>query len=43
MSILKKWSQAVDDRDVDAMEDLLHDDFEFTLHSAGKILTKMEV
>ena len=43
MSILKKWSQAVDDRDVDAMEDLLHDDFEFTLHSAGKILSKQDV
>ncbi|MEC7981297.1 MAG: nuclear transport factor 2 family protein [Candidatus Neomarinimicrobiota bacterium] len=43
MSILKKWSQAIDDRDVDAMEDLLHDDFEFTLHSAGKILSKQDV
>ena len=43
MSLLKKWSQAIDDRDLDAMGELLHDDFEFTLHSAGKILSKQDV
>ena len=43
MSILQKWSKAIDDRDLDLMNDLLHDDYEFTLHSAGKILSKQDV
>ena len=43
MSLLQKWSQAIDDSDVNAMSELLHDDFEFTLHSAGKILSKQDV
>ena len=43
MSLLQKWTQAIDDRDVNAMSELLHDDFEFTLHAAGKILSKQDV
>ena len=43
MSILQKWSKAIDDRDLEMMNDLLHDDYEFTLHSAGKILSKQDV
>ena len=43
MSLLQKWAQAIDDSDVNAMSELLHDDFEFTLHSAGKILSKQDV
>ena len=43
MSLLQKWSQAIDYSDVNAMSELLHDDFEFTLHSAGKILSKQDV
>ena len=40
MSILEKWSKAIDERDIDGMSELIHDDYEFTLHSAGKILSK---
>ena len=43
MSLLQKWAQAIDDSDVNVMSELLHDDFEFTLHSAGKILSKQDV
>ena len=43
MSLLQKWSQAIDDRDVNLMGELLHDDFEFTLHSAGRVLSKQDV
>ena len=43
MSLLQKWAQAIDDSDANAMSELLHDDFEFTLHSAGKILSKQDV
>ena len=43
MSILEKWAKAVDDRDISTMRELMHDDYEFTLHSAGKILYKQDV
>ena len=43
MSILEKWAKAVDDRDISTMNELMHDDYEFTLHSAGKILYKQDV
>ena len=43
MSILEKWEKAIEERDEDAMNDCLHDDYKFTLHSVGKILSKSEV
>ena len=43
MSILEKWAKAIDNRDVIAMNEIIHDDYEFTLHSAGKILYKQDV
>ena len=43
MSILEKWAKAVDDIDISTMSELMHDDYEFTLHSAGKILYKQDV
>jgi len=43
MTLLDKWSQAIDSRDISAMSELIHDDYEFTLHSAGKILYKQDV
>ena len=43
MSILEKWAKALDDRDISTMSELMHDDYEFTLHSAGKILYKQDV
>ena len=43
MSILEKWAKAVDDRDIITMSELMHDDYEFTLHSAGKVLYKQDV
>ena len=43
MSILEKWGKALDSRNEDSMNDCIHDDYKFTLHSAGKILSKSEV
>ena len=43
MSLLEKWAKAVDNRDINAMDEIMHDDYEFTLHSAGKILYKQDV
>ena len=43
MSILEKWGKALNSRDEAGMNDCIHDDYKFTLHSAGKILSKSEV
>ena len=43
MSILEKLGKALDSRDEAGMNDCIHDDYKFTLHSAGKILSKSEV
>ena len=43
MSLLEKWSKALDEIDMDALSEIYHDDYQFTLHSAGKILYKKDV
>ncbi len=43
MSMLEKYSAALENKDEAAMNDLLHDDFKFTMHKSGNVLTKGEV
>ena len=43
MSILEKWVKALGDIDMGTLSKIHHDDYEFTLHSAGKILYKKDV
>lgn len=43
MSLLEKLDKALDDKDMSALNEIYHDDYEFTLHSAGKILYKKDV
>ena len=43
MSILEKYSAAIKDKDEAAMNELLHDDFKFTMHKSGNTLGKTEV
>ena len=43
MSLLEKWGEALDSLDMDLLNEIYHDDYEFTLHSAGKILSKQDV
>ena len=43
MSILEKMGMALDSRDEAGLNDCLHDDCKFSLHAAGKILSKSEV
>ena len=43
MSLLEKWGKALDEIDIDALSEIYHDDYQFTLHSAGKILNKKDV
>ena len=43
MSLLEKWGKALDEIDMDVLSEIYHDDYQFTLHSAGKILYKKDV
>ena len=38
MSILEKYEAALKDKDEAAMNELLHDDFKFTMHKSGCLL-----
>ena len=43
MTILEKWGKAIEALDEKSMDECLHDDYQFTLHSAGKVLSKSDV
>ena len=43
MSILEKYSNAISNKDEAAMNELLHDDFKFTMHKSGNALGKADV
>ena len=43
MSILEKYSAALKSKDESTMNELLHDDFKFTMHKSGNVLTKGDV
>ena len=43
MSTMEKYIGAIKNRDEAAMNELLHDDFKFTMHKSGNVLTKGDV
>ena len=43
MSILEKYNKAMSEKDEAALKEILHDDFKFTMHSSGNVLTKEDV
>ena len=43
MSILEKYSAALKNKDEAAMNELLHNDFKFTMHKSGNSLGKADV
>mgnify|MGYP001227452938 CR=1 FL=1 len=43
MSILAKYNQAMENKDEAAMNELLHDDYTFTMHKSGNVLKKQDV
>ena len=42
MSILKRYTDAIDKKDEATMNELLHDDFKFTMHKSGNSLGKAD-
>ncbi|MBD1147974.1 nuclear transport factor 2 family protein [Pelagibacterales bacterium SAG-MED31] len=43
MSILQKYSDAFMNKDEVAMNEVLHDDYKFTMHASGNVLSKQDV
>ena len=43
MSILKKMNNAVAQKDETLLKDILHDDYKFTMHASGNVLSKDDV
>ena len=43
MSILQKYSNAFMNKDATAMNEVLHDDYKFTMHASGNVLSKQDV
>ena len=43
MSIIEKMSKIVNEGDTAGAEELIHDDYQFLMHSSGKSLTKKDV
>ena len=43
MSLLEKWGKALDNLDMNSLNEIYHDDYEFRLHSAGRTLNKKDV
>ena len=43
MSILEKYNKVFLEKDEAGMNEVLHDDFKFTMHASGKVLSKSDV
>ena len=43
MSILEKYNEAFINKDEAAMNEVLHDDYKFTMHASGIVLSKQDV
>ena len=43
MSILEKYNKALEAKNETAMNEIIHDDYKFTMHSSGKTLSKSDV
>ena len=43
MSILEKINKALEQKDEASLKDILHDDYKFTMHASGNVLSKEDV
>ena len=43
MSMLEKINKALEQKDEASLQDILHDDYKFTMHSSGNFLSKDDV
>ena len=43
MSILEKYEKVFLEKDEAGMKEIFHDDFKFTMHASGNVLSKSDV
>ena len=43
MSILEKYHKVFESKDEAGMNEIIHDDFKFTMHASGNVLSKSDV
>ena len=43
MSVLSKYNEPMNNKDEAAMNEILHDDYSFTMHKSGNVLKKADV
>ena len=43
MSMLEKYTKAINNKDESTMNELLHNDFKFTMHKSGNTLSKGDI
>lgn len=43
MSVLEKYNKALEQKDEPLLNEVLHDDFKFTMHASGDVLSKGDV
>ena len=43
MSILEKYHKVFEEKDEVGMNEIIHDDFKFTMHASGNVLSKSDV
>ena len=43
MSMLEKINKALEQKDEASLQDILHDDYKFTMHASGNVLSKDDV
>ena len=43
MSILEKYHKVFEEKDEAGMNEVLHDDYKFTMHASGNVLSKSDV
>ena len=43
MSILEKYNKALEQKDEASLQEILHDDYKFTMHASRNVLTKDDI
>ena len=43
MSVLEKYMKVFEEKDEAGMNEIIHDDFKFTMHASGNVLSKKDI
>ena len=43
MTLMERYQKALDEKNEAELNDILHDDFKFTMHASGNVLSKSDI